>query len=147
MELAYAALARSAEVNADGSLSVLGLDFEAIYTPDLPHDFGMAVIAKIDEHDESAEFPSIGWTDLDIIGPNNVSILENPLVKSEMKLQKGMIKRKKKTRVIRILIVLGGIKAQLAGDHEVRFGLTLLNKNNESLTYTKNMTFAVEKMQ
>ena len=74
MDITYAFLARAAEVNSDGTLSVLGADFHLVRAAGFPRECPMAVVVKLGGVPEQAEL----YAQLDIRGPEGVQIVTTP---------------------------------------------------------------------
>ncbi len=70
MEIAYAYLARAAEVNPDGTLSVLGADFHIIRLPRFPHLCPMALVVRLVGTPVSDELTF----ELEIVGPGGIAM-------------------------------------------------------------------------
>ena len=80
MELSYILLARSVELNTDGSLSVLGLDFETLTVSESSPVAPLAVIARLDGDESDEDIHETATTELDVIGPRNISVLDAPFI-------------------------------------------------------------------
>jgi hypothetical protein len=122
MEIVYSFLARAAEVASDGTLSVLGGDFDRAWSAVYPCAVPVAVVVRFVEPPQDAQSPV--FIELDILGPDGHTILESPLAKMlSRNPNAGKMRATRENEGI-VVVNLGGVVIPAGGEYRVWVKLT-----------------------